>query len=120
MSMSDVEHVYSLYNRDDDVILFDRLSDARNAKSRLEQVVDVEGPFSHPRHELPLLRAAAKAARDLRTLDRENPSRTADELGRIASDLEEAVRLVYPLRRLPLEDGELVEVHPNSPDDASE
>jgi hypothetical protein len=67
--------------------------------------VNVEGPFEHPRHELPLVVAAAHALRLLREMQLHGEVDRGSELHEALDELEVAIREVFPFRSVYLKDG---------------
>ena len=57
MSNFDAEYIYSLYNPDNGVELYDSLEEAESARCQWLKVVPVEGPFKHSRPEKDLILA---------------------------------------------------------------
>jgi hypothetical protein len=87
MAKFDYDYIYSLYNDDDDVLLYECLEHAQKAKSRLEEFVLVYGPFQHLRLEKPVIIAAQQAVGLLdRLFDKEselNPWQAAEEVRQV-------------------------------------
>lgn len=65
MSDYDLDYIYSLYNTDNGVELYDTLEAAEKVKRRWLEVVPVDGPFQHTRAEANLIIASRQAANAL-------------------------------------------------------
>lgn len=95
MSDFDLEHIYSLYNPDDGVVLYECINEAERAKRRLEKLVPVNGPFQHSRAERGLIVAALRALKIIAEISKENPSIAEEgQLGELASELQSALNIL--------------------------
>lgn len=88
----DIDHIYSLYNADDGVVLFDCIDEAESVKRRWEEVVPVAGPFQHVRLEKALIPAMQRALTTITEIAKENPALAKQrQLGALALELQSAL-----------------------------
>lgn len=112
------EYVYCLYDTDNDVTMYETCRDALQGKRCIERLVDAVGPFRMPRHELPLVRASARA---LRYLELSEPTRSgsrATELADIVAELRGSLSRVFPFRSICLSDGSVYRIKAKASDDS--
>ncbi|MFH1108661.1 MAG: hypothetical protein V1790_05625 [Planctomycetota bacterium] len=99
------ESVFTLYDSDNQVTICETRREAEATKRRFSRLVTVEGPFEHPRHELPLVVAAAHALKVLREMQLHSDVDRASDLREARNELELAIRKVFPFRSVHLKDG---------------
>lgn len=90
MTRIDISHIYSLYNEDDGVVIYECREDADEQRLRLKEFVPVEGPFEHPRMEKQIIIAADEALNLLRRLQREHTQISDETITCVIKQLEEA------------------------------
>ena len=102
-----VNSVWSLFvSEEPQVVLCETEHEALTLKAKWEASVHVLGPFEHPRHELPLVQAAADASLQLEQLATEfDSTKQARQLRAIRKSLIHAIRSVYPFDSVALPDG---------------
>jgi len=102
-----VNSIWSLFlTGEPQVVLCETEHEALNLKTRWEASVDVYGPFEHPRHELPLIEAAAEAALRLGQLASAlDSTEHAAEVWAIQRTLNQAIGSIYPFDSVTLSDG---------------
>ncbi len=112
------EYVYCVYDTDNDVTMYETYRDALAGKLSIERLVDAVGPFRMPRHELPLVRAAARVLRYLkqRTTSKSTPRTTLPD--EVVNELGRALASVFPFQSVRLSDGSTFRVRAKSRHDA--
>jgi hypothetical protein len=99
------ESVYCLFDTDNGVTFYETLQDALAGKRQIERLVDACGPFEVARHELPLIKAAARTIRLLRSLSATTAAPFDPEVRGSLRELEAALRRVFPFQSVRLSDG---------------
>ena len=92
MSDFNPDYIYSLYNIDNGVELYDSLEEAEKVKRRWLEVVPVDGPFQHVRAETKLIMASQRALSALIGLCEMNAALAeSQKINLVATELQHAL-----------------------------
>jgi hypothetical protein len=112
------ESVYCLFDTDNGVTMYETHADAASGKREIEQLVEAFGPYQIARHELPLVRAAARAIRLLRQMRTPTGESHAAEFDATLRELTNSILAVFPFSTVRLTDGSIVRTQAKSGDEA--